>query len=34
VKEIFDIFYPRSNAADEDWDTYALPADIGATSYI
>jgi hypothetical protein len=22
----FDIFYPCSNAADEDWDTYALPA--------
>jgi hypothetical protein len=30
----FDIFYPCSNAADEDWDTYALPADPGATSYI
>jgi hypothetical protein len=30
----FDIFYPCSNAVDEDWDTYALPADLGATSYI
>jgi hypothetical protein len=30
----FDVFYPCSNAVDEDWDTYALPADPGATSYI
>ena len=30
----FDIFYPCSNAVDEDWDTYALPTDPGATSYI
>jgi len=30
----FDIFYPCSNAVDEDWDTYVLPADPGATSYI
>jgi hypothetical protein len=30
----FDIFYPCSNAVDEDWDTHALPADLGATSYI
>ncbi len=30
----FDVSYPCSNAVDEDWDTYALPADGGATSYI
>jgi hypothetical protein len=30
----FDAFYPCSNAVDEDWDTYALSADPGATSYI
>jgi hypothetical protein len=30
----FDAFYPCSNAVDEDWDTYALPADAGATSYV
>jgi Tol biopolymer transport system component len=30
----FDPCYPCSNAVDEDWDTYALPADPGATSYI
>jgi len=30
----FDASYPCSNAVDEDWDTYALPADPRATSYI
>jgi hypothetical protein len=30
----FDVSYPCSNAVDEDWDTYALPADGGTTSYI
>jgi len=30
----FDALYPCSNAVDEDWDTYALPADPGATSCI
>lgn len=30
----FDASYPCSNAVDEDWDTYALSADPGATSYI
>jgi len=30
----FDVSFPCSNAVDEDWDTYALPADGGATSYI
>ena len=30
----FDPCYPCSNAVDEDWDTYALPADPCATSYI
>ena len=30
----FDVSYPCSNAVDEDWDTYALPADGGAASCI
>jgi hypothetical protein len=30
----FDVSYPCSNAVDEDWDTYALKADSGGTSYI
>jgi len=30
----FDVSFPCSNAVDEDWDTYALPADGGAPSII
>ncbi len=30
----FDVSHPCSDAVDEDWDTYALTADAGATSYI
>jgi len=30
----FDASFPCSNAVDEDWDTYALPADGGAASCI